>query len=105
MAGLTKHIYLPLALRSSERRSWHRHECSDLTRCRVAAAGATLNLTLGYKPAVGDSIMLISNNGTGAVVGTFKGLAQNATFVLNGMTFRINYQGGDGNDVVVTRIA
>jgi hypothetical protein len=38
-------------------------------------------------------------------VGTFKGLAQNATFVQNGMTFQINYQGGDGNDVVVTRIA
>jgi autotransporter-associated beta strand protein len=71
----------------------------------VNITGATLNLTLGYTPAVGDSIMLINNNGTGAVVGTFRGLAQNATFVLNGMTFQINYQGGDGNDVVVTRIA
>jgi fibronectin-binding autotransporter adhesin len=71
----------------------------------VNISGSNLNLTLGYTPAVGDAIVLINNQGTGAVVGTFQGLAQNATFVLNGMTFQINYQGGNGNDVVVKRIA
>jgi hypothetical protein len=71
----------------------------------VNLGGSQLNLTLGFTPAIGTAFSLINNNGLGAVVGTFQGLAQNATFIVNGITFQINYQGGDGNDVVVTRIA
>jgi autotransporter-associated beta strand protein len=71
----------------------------------VNLTGSTLSLTLGYTPAINDSMILIDNDGTGPIIGTFNGLAQNARFLLNGMTFQINYQGGDGNDVVITRIA
>jgi autotransporter-associated beta strand protein len=71
----------------------------------VNLTGSTLSLTLGYTPAINDSMTLINNDGTDAIIGTFNGLAQNATFVLNGMTFQINYMGGTGNDVVITRIA
>jgi autotransporter-associated beta strand protein len=71
----------------------------------VNLAGSTLHLTLGFTPAVGAAFTIINNDGTDAVVGTFAGLTQNSTFVVNGMTFQINYQGGTGNDVVVTRIA
>ncbi|TMQ32483.1 MAG: hypothetical protein E6K70_18285 [Planctomycetota bacterium] len=73
----------------------------------VTLTGSTLSLavTPAFTPTVGESFVLISNDGVDAVVGTFTGLAQNATFSAGGMTFQINYQGGDGNDVVVTRIA
>ena len=48
----TKRIYLPPAVRSSERRAAQRHECLDLTRCQVPAAGEQFwarirNLTVG----------------------------------------------------------
>jgi hypothetical protein len=71
----------------------------------VNLTGSTLNFTLGFTPSIGASFMIVNNTGSGAVVGTFKGLAQSATFVVNGMTFQISYTGGDGNDVVVTRTA
>jgi titin len=68
--------------------------------------GSTLNFTLGYTPAIGDAFTIINNTGASAVVGTFQGLpTSGSTFTVNGMTFSINYAGGDGNDVVVTRTA
>ena len=39
-----------------------------------------------------------------AVIGTFAGKPQSATFDFGGTTFQINYQGGDGNDVVLTQL-
>jgi parallel beta-helix repeat protein len=66
----------------------------------VDLGGATLNLSLGYTPSGGDAIMLISNDGVDAVTGTF---AQGATITVPGAVFNINYAGGDGNDVVLTR--
>jgi fibronectin-binding autotransporter adhesin len=72
---------------------------------RVKLAGATLNLTLGFTPAIGNTFTLIQNDGTDAVVGTFAGLPQGATLTLGGMTFQISYVGGTGNDVVLTRTA
>ncbi len=71
----------------------------------VNLAGATLNVNLTFTPAVGSAFTLIQNDGKDAVVGTFAGLAQGATLVLDGMTFQISYVGGTGNDVVLTRTA
>jgi autotransporter-associated beta strand protein len=65
-----------------------------------------LNLTLigGFIPAFGDSFKLIDKTSAGAVTGTFVGLTEGATFVVDGLRFQITYVGGDGNDVVVTRV-
>jgi autotransporter-associated beta strand protein len=73
----------------------------------VNLGGTTLSLSVagGFTPAVGESFTLINNDGTEAVVGTFNGLAQGATFNVSGKTYQISYVGGDGNDVVITRIA
>jgi autotransporter-associated beta strand protein len=73
----------------------------------VTLTGSTLSLAVAptFTPTISESFILISNDGVDPVVGTFTGLIQNATFMVGGMTFQINYQGGDGNDVVVTRIA
>jgi hypothetical protein len=48
---------------------------------------------------------ILSNTGPGAVNGTFVGLPQNAVFQRGGYNWRINYQGGSGNDVVLTLLA
>jgi autotransporter-associated beta strand protein len=72
---------------------------------KVNVAGATLNVNLGFTPAIGNAFTLIQNDGTDAVVGTFAGLQEGATHVFDGMTFQISYKGGTGNDVVLTRTA
>ncbi|MGI8639410.1 MAG: FG-GAP-like repeat-containing protein [Pyrinomonadaceae bacterium] len=57
-----------------------------------------------FRPAIGNSLTIINNDGTDAVVGTFADLPEGATFSSSfGLAFRITYRGGDGNDVVVTR--
>lgn len=66
----------------------------------VTLAGA-LNLldTSAATGQVNDRITLIRNDGSDAVNGTFSNLAQGASVTLNGETWRILYNGGDGNDV------
>ncbi|MDY3563725.1 autotransporter-associated beta strand repeat-containing protein [Gemmata sp. JC673] len=70
----------------------------------VNLAGATLATTLGFTPAGGDTFVLISNDSSDAVIGTFAGLSEGGTFLLGGTTFRISYAGGDGNDVTLTAV-
>ncbi len=57
-----------------------------------------------YRPAIGDAFTIIKNDGADAVSGTFLNAPEGAVFggTLN-TAFRITYQGGDGNDVVITR--
>lgn len=71
----------------------------------VNVGGATLDARIGYAPAIGDSFDLVENDGADAVVSTFAGLAEGATFVSGGRIFRISYAGDDGNDITVTRLA
>jgi hypothetical protein len=52
---------------------------------------------------IGTSFVIISNSGAGAVVGRFKGLADNSLLTIGGQLFRIHYSGGSGNDVVLAR--
>ena len=72
-----------------------------------------LKLTIGgaYVPGGSDSIILVANNGTGAVTGAFSSVTvtdnsgtnvysglQGTMFALNGQEFAISYTAGDGND-------
>lgn len=58
-----------------------------------------------YRPAIGDSLTILRNDGTDPINGTFLNAPENAVFggALN-TAFRITYQGGDGNDIVITRV-
>jgi hypothetical protein len=72
----------------------------------VDITNATLDVVQWFTPAVGDSFTIISNDGADAVVGTFRvsgaPVVQGDTFLAGGRTFQMSYQGGDGNDVVIT---
>jgi autotransporter-associated beta strand protein len=70
----------------------------------VGLSNATLHVTLGFPSAISNSFTIINNDGADAVIGTFNGLAQNATVFINGVPFRISYTGGTGNDVVLTQL-
>lgn len=80
------------------------HDQTNVTGTVALGTGTTLTTLLwnGYSPAVGESYVIINNDGSDAVSGTFSGLAQDASFTQNGVTFSISYTGGDGNDVVLT---
>ncbi|HJQ39444.1 MAG TPA: autotransporter-associated beta strand repeat-containing protein [Thermoanaerobaculia bacterium] len=58
--------------------------------------------SLGPPPPPGFKFLLIDNDGTDPVIGTFFTLPEGATFTFGGRAYRITYAGGDGNDVVLT---
>jgi autotransporter-associated beta strand protein len=66
--------------------------------------GGNLTLTLdgNFTAAVGDRLLVILNDLSDAVSGTFAGLPDETEFTAGPATFRIDYQGGDGNDVALT---
>jgi len=68
----------------------------------VRLANATLRVSGGYVPVAGDTFVLIANDGTDPVAGTFASLPEGATALFNGVLLRISYAGGDGNDVVLS---
>ncbi|HEX8323555.1 MAG TPA: autotransporter-associated beta strand repeat-containing protein, partial [Tepidisphaeraceae bacterium] len=71
----------------------------------VNLTGSTLS-TAGTRTVTGgDTIVLIDNDGSDAVVGTFSGLAQGAAVSVNGVAYTLSYTGGTGNDVVLTDVA
>jgi autotransporter-associated beta strand protein len=65
---------------------------------------AYLHLTQSGSANTNDQFMIIDNDGMDPINGTFKGLQQNGLIQAAGATFKINYFGGDGNDVVLTQI-
>jgi autotransporter-associated beta strand protein len=72
----------------------------------VTLTGGTLEWRGTYVPAPGESFVFIRNDSSQPVSGTFAALPEGATFSgPGGITLRISYAGGDGNDVEVTRIS
>jgi autotransporter-associated beta strand protein len=72
----------------------------------INLGGGTLNVTLGFTPAVGAAFTILQNKSGSSVNGTFNGLGEGATFAVGVETFQITYQGGSSlKDVVITRIS
>lgn len=76
----------------------------------VNLGGATLNVSLGFTPAVGNTFPIIVNDGTtDAVSGTFNGLPEGTVMNVTAGSFsaalQISYVGGDGNDVVLKAVS
>ncbi|HEY5316077.1 MAG TPA: hypothetical protein VIK18_26350, partial [Pirellulales bacterium] len=73
----------------------------------ITISGA-LNVTLGLAPTAGMQLTLINNTATtGDVInGTFSNLSQGGTYTASYLgtsyTFQANYDGGDGNDLMLT---
>ncbi len=70
--------------------------------------GATLVLSgSGAGVAPGNAFTIIDNDGSDPVVGTFAGLTNGATIAggPGGLNYVITYNGGNGNDVVLTAAA
>ena len=67
--------------------------------------GTALDLQLGFAPAAGSSFVIVANDGSDLVEGSFVGLAEgdtfSETFGAESFNLKITYEGGDGNDVAL----
>jgi autotransporter-associated beta strand protein len=71
----------------------------------VRLDAVTLDASLNFASAVNDQFVIILNDGVRtAVLGEFADLPEGASLYIGGEVFTISYVGGDGNDVVLTRI-
>jgi fibronectin-binding autotransporter adhesin len=71
----------------------------------VTLEDALLSPQAEFSPAVGEQFTIIANDGTEPVSGTFAGLPQGAELDGGAVDLRVDYAGGDGNDVVLTRLS
>ena len=67
----------------------------------LGAGVATLNLSGSFAPLLGNSFVLINNDGTDNTTGYFAGMPEGAAITFNGVPLYLTYNGGDGNDVVL----
>jgi autotransporter-associated beta strand protein len=75
---------------------------------KVILTGVDLALSGTFAPTSGQAFTIVKNDASDAVSGTFNGLPEGKVFSVPGGTlsglFQITYQGGDGNDVVLTAV-
>ncbi len=76
----------------------------DATGTVTINSNATLTISGSYTPQAADGdFILIRNDGTDDVIGSYKNLAEGTKVTLNGVNLYITYTGGDGNDVALTQ--
>jgi len=68
----------------------------------VDLTGAELALSGNYPSSGTGTFILVDNDGTDPVAGTFNGLPEGSGVSLGGILRRLTYAGGDGNDVALT---
>ena len=68
---------------------------------KVDLAGSQLSTSSGFTPSAQVFTIIRS---TSPVVGTFAGLAQGAGLLIGGRPFKIDYAGGNGDNVVLTEV-
>lgn len=65
-------------------------------------ANFVINTSNGFTPSnSGQALVLVDYQKSGAFPGSFSGYSEGQTFNIGSVTYRITYQGGDGNDVVI----
>jgi autotransporter-associated beta strand protein len=76
----------------------------------VVANGATINNGAEFtftdvahrRLPIGTVFTVIENTSANPIAGTFSDLPDGSTFTSNGNTYQVNYEGGDGNDLILT---
>ena len=64
--------------------------------------GAKLHLSVGFPPVEGEEFVILNNDGSEPIVGTFAGLPNGSIATANGLQFRIRYFDAFNNDVILT---
>jgi hypothetical protein len=61
-----------------------------------------VHLAPDFTPTVGETFLILDNQGADPPFATFENLPQGATFIANNTLFQISYTAGDGNDIALT---
>ena len=69
----------------------------------ITLGDASLNLSGSFILPAGSELILVNNDGTDPISGTFKGIANNQIITIQGTNYLLKYDGGDGNDITLTR--
>ncbi len=66
--------------------------------------GATLSLNAGpsFSPQADSPLIILANDSSEAITGTFAGLPEGSLISIGALKFRISYVGGTGNDISLT---
>jgi len=73
------------------------------THGTVTLGDSALNISGSVNLKTGEELILVHNDGVDPVSGTFKGIANNQIISIQGTSYRFKYDGGDGNDITLTR--
>jgi autotransporter-associated beta strand protein len=68
----------------------------------LASAVLGIDTTLAQGVGVGDQFVVINNDASEPITGTFAGYPEGSSYNPNGFSFVVSYVGGSGNDVVFT---
>jgi hypothetical protein len=66
--------------------------------------GAKLSLQLNFTPSNGQSFTILDVLGSNLIMGQFSNAPDRGVIVVNGESFLVNYEGGDGNDLTITTV-
>jgi autotransporter-associated beta strand protein len=92
--------------------SW-RVDLRNVTADQVLANGVTISSGARFKPiaagggtlAIGTTFVVISNTSVNPISGTFENLPDGSIIIVQGNNLQANYEGGDGNDLVLTVVS
>jgi autotransporter-associated beta strand protein len=70
----------------------------------TSGANFALFNTRGFTVPVGTVLTIISNTSATPIVAVFDNLPDGLVFTDHGNTFQVSYEGGDGNDLVLTAL-
>ncbi|MFM7835914.1 MAG: hypothetical protein ACKPJD_29320, partial [Planctomycetaceae bacterium] len=75
-----------------------RHDQVSVTGTVALSGNLAIDTFGGYAGTAGETLVLISNDGTDSVSGTFSSLGEQQEFLAGTTIWRISYAGGSGND-------
>ena len=90
------------------------HDAVTVSGGNVSVAADLAGTTLGYSPAIGDTLYLVRNTGPGTTTGTLSGIADGGKIDIGGKWWRVSFTSdhggagfltnGTGNDLAIQRI-
>ncbi|MEI7580017.1 MAG: PKD domain-containing protein [bacterium] len=67
----------------------------------LTLTNAVLEISPTATPSSSTTYMIVVNTSANPITGTFNGLAEGATFIVDSVQYRISYVGGSGNDITL----
>ncbi len=67
----------------------------------LGSSALNVSLAVGFAPKDGQSFIILTNDGSDSITGTFAGLPQGSVLNVGALKFLVRYNAGSGNDVAL----